>query len=127
MAGSGTASGAGGRRRAIAVAAPSVCCGSGVENCLEEDEAAVLAEAFSALGDPVRLRLLSVLAQAEDGAVCVCDLVPAVDRSQPTVSHHLRILSAAGLVEGERRGKWVWYSLNRQRLADLQAALDSNR
>lgn len=99
------------------------CCGSLLDAPLGESANADLAEAFSALGDPVRLRLVSILAAAEDGAVCVCDLVPAVGKSQPTVSHHLRILGNAGLVSGERRGKWVWYSVNRERLGELRAAL----
>jgi ArsR family transcriptional regulator len=82
-----------------------------------------LARNFTALADPVRLRVLSILAAAPEGEVCVCDFVGPLGKSQPTVSHHLKILSDAGLVAGERRGKWVWYSLNRQRLADLRAAL----
>ena len=77
------------------------------------------------LGDPVRLRLLSILAAAEGGAVCVCDLTGPVERSQPTVSHHLKVLGDAGLVTGERRGRWVWYSLERDRLAALRATIDT--
>ena len=78
---------------------------------------------FSALADPVRLRLLSILAAAPDGEVCVCDLVAPLGRSQPTVSHHLKILGEAGLIAGERRGKWVWYSLDRARLEELRATI----
>lgn len=100
------------------------CCGSLLGAPLDESANSNLAEAFSALGDPVRLRLVSILAAAADGAVCVCDLVPAVGKSQPTVSHHLRILGNAGLVSGDRRGKWVWYSVNRDRLAELRSALN---
>ena len=80
---------------------------------------------FSALADPVRLRVLSILAAAPDGEVCVCDFVEPLGKSQPTVSHHLKVLSDAGLVKGERRGKWVWYSLNRDRLAELRATIDA--
>ena len=80
---------------------------------------------FSALADPVRLRVLSILAASPEGEVCVCDFVEPLGKSQPTVSHHLKILSEAGLVQGDRRGKWVWYSLNRERLAQLRAAIDS--
>lgn len=116
--------------RPVPLASPAAdaCCGVVAGSALDESEAAALAQAFSALGDPVRLRLLNLLADAPEGAICVCDLVPAVGRSQPTVSHHLRILGEAGLVEGERRGKWVWYSLHRERLAELRNALgDSAR
>lgn len=99
------------------------CCGSVLAAPLDADDAAELAHAFTALADPVRLRVLSILAAAPDGEVCVCDFVEPLGKSQPTVSHHLKILSEAGLVHGDRRGKWVWYSLNRVRLADLQATI----
>jgi len=80
-------------------------------------------EAYTALADPVRLRVLSILAASPDGEVCVCEFVGPLGKSQPTISHHVKILSEAGLVSGDRRGKWVWYSLNRERLAELRAAL----
>ncbi len=67
----------------------------------------------------------SILAASPEGEVCVCDFVEPLAKSQPTVSHHLKVLSEAGLVQGDRRGKWVWYSLNRDRLAELRAAIDS--
>ncbi len=92
---------------------------------LEVREAELLAKGFAALGDPVRLRLLSMLAAAPAGEICVCELVGPVGRSQGTVSHHLKILSEAGLARGERRGKWVWYSLDRARLAELREAMDA--
>ncbi|MHB8506219.1 MAG: ArsR/SmtB family transcription factor, partial [Acidimicrobiales bacterium] len=79
---------------------------------------------FSALGDPVRLRLLSMLAAAPTGEVCVCDFIAPVGKSQGTISHHLRVLSEAGLVHGDRRGRWVWYSLDRARLGELRRAID---
>jgi ArsR family transcriptional regulator, arsenate/arsenite/antimonite-responsive transcriptional repressor len=88
-------------------------------------EAAQLAAGFTALADPVRLRVLSILAAAPTGEVCVCDFVAPLGKSQPTISHHLKILSVAGLVHGDRRGKWVWYSIDRQRLAALRAAIDA--
>ena len=72
-----------------------------------------LARGFNALGDPVRLRVLSLLAAAPAGEVCVCDFVEPIGKSQATISHHLKILADAGLVHGDRRGKWVWYSLDR--------------
>ena len=90
-----------------------------------------LAKGFAALADPARLRVISILAAAEGGEVCVCDFVEPLGKSQPTVSHHLKVLGEAGLVVGNRRGKWVWYSLvpGRSRspsigLADLR---DENR
>ena len=101
------------------------CCGSVLAAPLDAEEATELARGFHALGDPVRLRLLSILAAAEGGAVCVCDLTGPVERSQPTVSHHLKVLGDAGLVTGERRGRWVWYSLERDRLAALRATIDT--
>jgi ArsR family transcriptional regulator, arsenate/arsenite/antimonite-responsive transcriptional repressor len=103
---------------------PVGCCPSVLAAPLDPSEAAELAQGFSALSDPVRLRVLSMLADAEGGEVCVCDFVDPLGKSQPTISHHLKILGAAGLVRGERRGKWVWYSLDRIRLAELRAALD---
>lgn len=102
-----------------------VCCPSVLGAPLGADEAASLALGFTALADPVRLRVLSMLAASPTGEVCVCDFVEPLGRSQPTVSHHLKILGQAGLVHGDRRGKWVWYSLDRQRLAELRAALDA--
>ena len=113
-------------RSATATTVQSVeCCASVLAAPLDGGEAAELASGFSALADPVRLRVLSILAAAPDGEVCVCDFVGPLEKSQPTVSHHLKILSEAGLVKGDRRGKWVWYSLDRTRLAELRAAIDS--
>ncbi len=99
------------------------CCASVTAAPLNVDEARKLAGGFSALADPVRLRVLSILAASPEGEVCVCDLVGPLGKSQPTISHHMKILSEAGLVRGDRRGKWVWYSVNRQRLAALSAAI----
>lgn len=107
----------------IEPAEAEVCCPSVLAAPLQVAEAEALAKGFSALGDPVRLRLLSMLAAAAAGEICVCDFVGPIGRSQGTVSHHLKLLSEAGLVHGERRGKWVWYSLDRVRLAELQGAL----
>ncbi|WP_367432661.1 ArsR/SmtB family transcription factor [Streptomyces celluloflavus] len=78
---------------------------------LAEDQAAELAKVFKALGDPVRLRLLSMIASRAGGEVCVCDLTPAFELSQPTISHHLKLLRQAGLIASERRGTWVYYRL----------------
>lgn len=112
------------RERPIAVGV-DVCCASILEAPLPVDAAVELARGFQALADPVRLRVLSILASAPRGEVCVCDFVGALGKSQPTVSHHLKILGEAGLVHGERRGRWVWYSIDRVRLDDLRAAIGS--
>ncbi|MFJ2646525.1 ArsR/SmtB family transcription factor [Streptomyces sp. NPDC087420] len=89
------------------------CCpGPGLLTApLGEDQAGELAKVFKALGDPVRLRLLSMIASRAGGEVCVCDLTPAFDLSQPTISHHLKLLRQAGLIDCERRGTWVYYWL----------------
>ena len=75
------------------------------------------------LADPARLRVLSLLASASGGEVCACDLVAPVGRSQPTVSHHLKVLTEAGLIVGDKRGRWIWYRAIPERLAQLRAAL----
>ena len=110
--------------RKIADIEPDVlaCCPT-VSGGLDEAQATELARGFAALADPARLRLLSVLASAAEGEVCACDLIEPVGRSQPTVSHHLKVLAAAGLVTGEKRGRWVMYSVVSERLAALRAAL----
>ncbi|HVC24841.1 MAG TPA: metalloregulator ArsR/SmtB family transcription factor [Acidimicrobiales bacterium] len=101
------------------------CCASVLSAPLDAGDATDLARGFTALADPVRLRVLSMLASAPRGEVCVCDFVEPLGKSQPTVSHHLKVLGDAGLVHGDRRGKWVWYSLDRARLAELRSALDA--
>jgi ArsR family transcriptional regulator, arsenate/arsenite/antimonite-responsive transcriptional repressor len=101
------------------------CCLSVLSSPLGAAEAKQLALGFTALADPVRLQVLSILATAPDGEVCICDFVEPVGKSQPTVSHHMKILSDAGLVHGDRRGKWVYYSLDRERLAALRGAIDT--
>jgi ArsR family transcriptional regulator len=100
-----------------------VCCASVLAAPLAEPDAIALAHGFAALGDPARLQILSLIADAPDGEVCVCEFVEPLGKSQPTVSHHLKVLGDAGLVEGDRRGKWVWYRLVPDRLAALQAAI----
>ncbi|GAC1592661.1 MAG: metalloregulator ArsR/SmtB family transcription factor [Acidimicrobiales bacterium] len=113
------------RSTATPVFDEDVCCPSVLTTDLSEAGAIELAQGFSALSDPARLRVLSILSSALDGEVCVCDFVEPLGKSQPTVSHHLRILSEAGLVRGERRGKWVWYRLVPERVAALRTALDA--
>ncbi|MFD9191630.1 ArsR/SmtB family transcription factor [Streptomyces phaeochromogenes] len=85
------------------------CCQALATAPLDEGQATELAKAFKALGDPVRLRLLSMIASREGGEVCVCELTPAFELSQPTISHHLKLLRQAGLIDCERRGTWVYY------------------
>src|SRR5438094_5438616 len=99
------------------------CCTSVLEAPLPEAEADELAQAFAALADPVRLRLLSLIATA--GEICSCDLLGPLDRSQPTVSHHTKVLADAGLIAGEKRGRWVWWSIVPARVADVRSALGS--
>ncbi len=107
------------------VRASEACCPSVLDAPLNADDAIEMARGFSALADPVRLRVLSMLAASPEGEVCVCAFVDPLGKSQPTISHHLKILTDAGLVQGDRRGKWVWYSLNRDRLAELRATIDT--
>ena len=108
-----------------ATAGGAAGCGMSIDVPLAEDDAVELARGVAALADPVRLRLVSLLATAPAGEVCVCDVVGPLGRSQPTISHHLKVLGEAGLVRGDRRGKWVWYSLDAGRLAELGAAMSS--
>jgi ArsR family transcriptional regulator len=100
-----------------------VCCPPLSAAPLQADAAAPLARAFSALGDPVRLRLLSLLLTAEGGRVCACDLVDPVGKSQPTVSHHLKVLREAGLITGTRRGQNIWYAVVPEQLETLRGIL----
>lgn len=88
---------------------------------LGDAEAASLAQLLTALADPVRLRLLSLVAAR--GEVCSCDLEGPLGRSQPTVSHHTKILADAGLITGERRGRWTWWRVVPERLAEVRRAL----
>jgi ArsR family transcriptional regulator len=90
---------------------------------LDESDAAELARGFAALADPARLRLFSLIAAQPEGEVCACALVEPLGRSQPTVSHHLRVLYEAGLVAREKRGTWVWYRPVPERVEALRAAL----
>lgn len=85
------------------------CCVPITEGALDLDDAAELAGVFAALSDPVRLRLLSIV--ASEGEVCSCNLEEPLGKSQPTVSHHTRVLAEAGLIEGEKRGRWTWWHL----------------
>ena len=98
------------------------CCPSILGAPLSEADADALARAFAALGDPVRLRLLSLIAAA--GECCSCELEGPLDRSQPTISHHTKALADAGLITGEKRGRWMWWSAVPDRLDELRSVLD---
>jgi ArsR family transcriptional regulator len=87
----------------------SACCTSLSATPLSEEEAAKLAAVLKSVADPTRLRLLSLIASSQDGEVCVCDLTAKLDLTQPTISHHLRMLLQVGLVEREKRGVWAYY------------------
>jgi len=95
-----------------------------VREPLTDDTAASLARGFKALGDPVRLRLLSLIASRAGGEVCVCELTDAFTLTGPTISHHLRVLREAGLIRHERRGTWVYYRVVPAQLAALSQLLD---
>ena len=99
---------------------PVLCCGPSTP-VLDPDEAGVLAERFKALADPARVTILNRLAGADE--VCVCDFVAALDLAQPTVSHHLKVLRDAGLVESSRRGTWAFYRLVPDAVDALREAL----
>ena len=99
------------------------CCPAVLASPLSEQRAVALAGDFAALADPVRLRLLSLITSAPSGEACVCELVEPLGRSQPTVSHHLKLLAEADLIVGEKRGRWVWYRAVPDRLAELRGAL----
>lgn len=87
----------------------ATCCSPVVGGVLTSDEAERIARTFKALGDPSRVRLLSLIAASRDGEACICDLTEPVGLSQPTVSHHMKILVDAGLATREQRGRWAYY------------------
>jgi ArsR family transcriptional regulator, arsenate/arsenite/antimonite-responsive transcriptional repressor len=99
------------------------CCSPLTREPLTAEAAERIAPLLKAIADPVRLRLLSLVASHADGEACVCDLNDAFDLSQPTISHHLKLLHAAGLLEREKRGVWVYYRVDRGALADLATLL----
>jgi ArsR family transcriptional regulator, arsenate/arsenite/antimonite-responsive transcriptional repressor len=101
------------------------CCPSVLDSPIDAAQADDLARAFAALADPVRLRLLSLIADA--GEVCACDLLGPLGKAQPTVSHHTKVLADAGLVVGEKRGRWVWWSIVPSRVDEVRDALAPTR
>lgn len=106
---------------AVEAAGGELCCAPLTEVPLSAEDATELATVIAALSDPVRLRLLSLV--AAQGEVCSCNLEEPLGRSQPTVSHHTRVLAEAGLIVGERRGKWTWWTVVPERLASLRRLL----
>src|SRR5881628_1472923 len=101
----------------------SRCCAPLLRTRLGRDDAEALATAFKAIADPGRLRLLSFISAQPDAEACVCNLVEPLGLAQPTVSHHLRVLTDAGLLERERRGTWMFYRLVPRRIEALREAL----
>lgn len=101
----------------------AACCTPLTSGVLAEADAVELAAVLKVLADPARLRLLSMVAAAQGGEACACDLVEPVGRSQPTVSHHLSMLVDAGLLAREKRGKWAWYRVVPERLDAVREAL----
>lgn len=99
------------------------CCSPLLSTPLDDAEAGELADSFKVLADPVRLRLLSLIAAAPDGTACSCDLEEPVGRSQPTVSHHLTVLAEAGMITKEKVGRWVNCTVVPERLAQLRHVL----
>lgn len=99
------------------------CCSPLVREPLSNEQAVDLSRCFKAIGDPVRLRLLSLIASHAGGEACVCDLSGVFELTGPTISHHLKVLREAGLITGERRGTWVYYRIQPQALGRLSAVL----
>ncbi len=107
----------------VEVGAPVACCAPLAAPALNEHEAAATSELFKSLADPARVRIVNVLATAGE-PVCACELYEPLGLSQPTVSHHLKKLTDAGLLEREQRGKWAYFSLRRDAVEKLAAVAD---
>jgi ArsR family transcriptional regulator len=99
------------------------CCSLLAREPLTAGRAVELSQLFKAMGDPVRLRLLSLIASHQDGEACVCELTGVFDQTGPTISHHLKVLREAGLITGERRGTWVYYRVEPDALRELSDVL----
>ncbi|QGK70205.1 metalloregulator ArsR/SmtB family transcription factor [Allosaccharopolyspora coralli] len=99
------------------------CCSPTTGEPLSAEQAGDLSAVFKALGDPVRLRLLSLIAAHAGGEACVCDLTGAFELSGPTISHHLKVLREAGIITGERRGTWIYYRVLPETLQQLTSVL----
>ena len=111
--------------KSLTVLEAVACCPPLTRVPMTERQAEQVAPLLKALADPVRLRLLSLVASHADGEACVCDLNDVFDLTQPTISHHLKVLHEAGLLEREKRGVWVYYRARSEALADLGALIGS--
>jgi ArsR family transcriptional regulator len=114
-------------RSAALPLADVACCQPLVRQPLTAAEATDLARTLKAIADPARLRLLSMIAAHEGGEACVCDLTEPLGLSQPTVSHHLKVLADAGLVNRDKRGVWAYFTVNRQALDNVSDVLSSTQ
>jgi ArsR family transcriptional regulator, arsenate/arsenite/antimonite-responsive transcriptional repressor len=103
---------------------PISCCPPLLAGRVTETEASSVAVLFRVLGEPARLQLLSLIAAQPSGEVCACELVESLGLSQPTVSHHLKVMYESGLLTKERRGTWIYYRIDREQLAFLRKVLD---
>jgi ArsR family transcriptional regulator, arsenate/arsenite/antimonite-responsive transcriptional repressor len=103
----------------------TACCAPLTGGALSPEQAGQVAPLLKALADPVRLRLMSLIASRPGGEACVCDLTGAFELSQPTISHHLKVLHDAGLLERDKRGVWAYYSARTQALASLGTLIGS--
>ena len=101
----------------------AVCAPKGLRVALDRPQALELTGVLKAIADPTRLQILSLINSQPEGRACVCDLAASIPVSQPTISHHVKILREAGIVRSEKRGTWVWYSLNRERLDQVTTLL----
>lgn len=111
----------------IAPVGIAACCSPLTGGVLDDESAQRLARVFKALGDPTRVRLVSLIAAADDAEACICDLTDPVGLSQPTVSHHMKLLVEAGLVTREQRGKWAYYRLVDDTFEALRKAVTVGR
>jgi ArsR family transcriptional regulator len=111
-------------RRALPLVGGPQCCPSGLAEPMDRDSAEGLARLLKAVADPARLQLLAVIRASDSGEVCACDFTAPLALSQPTVSHHLKVLTEAGLISREQRGTWAWFSLVPERISEIAAVFD---
>ncbi len=107
------------RRRALPILDGPQCCPSGLTEPIDRASAEALAQLLKAVADPARLQLLALIRASESGEICACDLAEPLGLSQPTISHHLKVLTEAGLITREKRGTWAWFALVPKRLEEL--------
>ena len=103
----------------LALTELSTCCPAGLAEPLDRESAESAAKILKAVADPARLQLIALLQSAPNGSSCVCDLTAPLGLSQPTISHHLKVLADVGIVSRERRGTWAWYSIVPERMAAI--------